>query len=155
MIRLRRNGAFKSSLTIEHDDRPLTILERFVWKGEAQVFLNGQSYLFTRKGLPRIVFTMHRGDEEAASLVQDGTFRVTRTMEHGGHTWHLTNRSWMDVSQVIHKDGEEVGVIRKESGHVIIEGAEELPFDVRVFLGWITLTLWEQLATGSTAAVAG
>ena len=155
MIRLRRNGAFKSSLTIEDGDRPLTILERFVWKGEATVFLDGQPYRFTRKGLPRIVFAMHRGDEEVATLVQDGTFRVTRTMLLGGHTWQLTNRSWMDVSQVIHKDGVEVGIVRKEASHVLVEGAEELPFDVRVFLGWITLTLWEQLATGSTAAVAG
>jgi hypothetical protein len=145
VLRASRTGLLSTRYDISRDDRPLCTWKPSAFIGGGSFELDGHRYDVARGGWTG---RRYRLRDEAGGVVAlaDGVGRSTWTVEADGAVHTFERPSPWRRDQVLVRDGEQVGAVRRTSDWFGEAEAElpGLPLTLQVFVLVSLLAVWDE-----------
>jgi hypothetical protein len=145
VLRASRAGLLSNRYHITRDDEALCTWKPSAFIGGGSFELGGHTYDVARGGWTG---RRYRLRDETGSLVAlaDGVGRSAWTLETGGQVHEFERPSPWRRDQVLVRDGEPVGIVRRTSAWFGEAEAElpGLPLEIQIFVLVSLLAVWDE-----------
>ncbi|MHA6628890.1 hypothetical protein ACU61A_25910 [Pseudonocardia sichuanensis] len=145
MLRASRTGLLSTRYDITCDDAPVCTWKPSAFIGGGTFELDGHRYDVARGGWTGRRYRL-RDETGALVALADGVGRLAWTLETGGVTHTFERPSPFRRDQVLVRDGEPVGAVRRTSAWFGEAEADlpGLPREVAVFVLVSLLAVWDE-----------
>jgi hypothetical protein len=145
LLRASRVGLLSTRYQITRDDEPLCTWKPMAFLGGGSFELDGRRYDVARGGWTGRRYRLLDADDELVALA-DGVGRTEWTLVVGGVTHTFERPALLRLDQVLVRDGERAGSVRRLSAW---RGEAEadlpaLPLPVQVFVLVSLLAVWDE-----------
>lgn len=138
---------------------PVGEIDCATMRGEATITVGGARYTASRESIMGSAFHLEANGKRLAAAERSSAFRGRFTVQVGARTYSLGVASLFGRAFVLSENGVEIGSIARQGFFNRKSKAElpdELPLEVKAFLIWLVIVMWQRqmlaatMATGST-----
>ena len=163
MLRAVQGGWFSGDLIVfDRTGTPVARVEQANWREAAKFQVGERHYEAHPKGWRGKEFVLEAEDARVLTVAEKTSAWSNRfVFEHGGNRYELEKESVWGGTFLIRREGVgRVGSVRSEGvfkREWMVDLAEEMPLEVRVFIMWLVILLWRRAASyaGAGGAAGG
>lgn len=147
MLELRRKRLLSSAYVVEEEGKPVADLVRSRWRGRARLTTRGESFGMSKRGFLRLTYTLRQGETDLLQAQEANLLGSRLLFTYGSRHFQIHREAWFSSTLVVEADGSEIGNIKRRdflAGGARIQLPDNLPLEVRAFLGWIAVVQWER-----------
>jgi hypothetical protein len=164
MLKATPNGWFSNDFTVyDRTCSPVAEMDLANWRESVEIQVGQKRYLAHRQGWRSKEFVLEDsgvGGEVVAVAEKPSGWKNAVLFEHGATRYELKKASTWRSSFVVSREGvgvvgsvERSGMLKKRE--YLLDVPEELPLEVRVFVSWLALILWQREDSAAASSGSG